>query len=238
MGSRWFFSRETEDKRKVSWPPVYALEGKIRRASGNCPTFAKPGRKGEPPDRENYHRAQHRIAVVLTEGHWLLLGAQLIERRRTARRIEKKGLVTLSEFVFHNGGQMTEKAGLVVRPVGEFRKAWATACVTAGVGSLLCPKCYGHVDAKFHCEKCEQDWTREQLCYRGRIVHDLRRCAARSLLAAGVPQAVAMKITGHKTDSMFRRYAIVTVEQQREALRMAEVYRRHQAQEPKTVRIN
>jgi hypothetical protein len=34
-----------------------------------------------------------------------------------------------------------------------------------------------------------------------------------------------MKITGHKTDSMFRRYAIVTVEQQREALRAAQAYR-------------
>ncbi|HTO86242.1 MAG TPA: hypothetical protein VMR54_01775, partial [Thermoanaerobaculia bacterium] len=36
-----------------------------------------------------------------------------------------------------------------------------------------------------------------------------RRCGARRLIAAGVSQAVAMKITGHKTPSMFRRYQII-----------------------------
>jgi hypothetical protein len=38
------------------------------------------------------------------------------------------------------------------------------------------------------------------------------------MIDAGVPQAVAMKITGHRSDSMFRRYAIVNEEQKREAL--------------------
>jgi integrase len=42
-----------------------------------------------------------------------------------------------------------------------------------------------------------------------RIFHDFRRSAARRLTNAGVPQQVAMRVTGHKTPSMFRRYSIV-----------------------------
>jgi integrase len=58
----------------------------------------------------------------------------------------------------------------------------------------------------------------------GKLFHDFRRTAARNMIRGGVPQSVAMRITGHETDSMFRRYDIASSDDKLNALRAARAY--------------
>lgn len=73
------------------------------------------------------------------------------------------------------------------------RKEWTQACAACSLGRII------KIEGKPYDPR-----------YSGLIVHDLRRSAIRNLVNAGVPETVAMRISGHRTRSVFDRYAIAS----------------------------
>ena len=77
-----------------------------------------------------------------------------------------------------------------------------------GVGEAIMPEGFQYRGKGM--EDYRKTWKRA--CAKAGVpdawFHDLRRTAIRNFERAGVPRSVAMKITGHKTEAVYRRYAI------------------------------
>jgi integrase len=79
--------------------------------------------------------------------------------------------------------------------IRDFRKTWNKACRESGLG-------YGYRVS----EKYISQW--QDKLSAGPIFHDFRRTAVRNMVRSGIPERVAMMISGHKTRSVFERYNI------------------------------
>ena len=105
----------------------------------------------------------------------------ILERQLARTEALQRASGKIIPWLFHRDG----------KPINSFRKTWITACVDAGFGHVI-KNTKGKVIKKV----------------ADRIPHDFRRTAVRNLERVGVARSAAMKMVGHKTESIYRRYAI------------------------------
>jgi integrase len=90
------------------------------------------------------------------------------------------------------------------------RDEWYSLCVASGLGRW---------------EPAKRNNGKDYMRYVGLNLHDFRRSAIRNMTRRGISETVAMKISGHKTASVFRRYNITDEHDLAEATKKIEAGR-------------
>jgi integrase len=103
----------------------------------------------------------------------------VLEAQAEATKKLERGKGVVIPWLFHHGNG---------KPIKSFRRAWLTACLKAGFAQIVSEK--------------------PRVIKALRIPHDFRRSAVRNLERAGVPRSDAMSMVGHRTEAIYRRYAI------------------------------
>lgn len=137
------------------------------------------------------------------------LERRLIRLEETQTKTDEARVVPLPSVLVAMLRDIEPKTGRVFSDVN-LRVEWERACSTCGLGKRT----------KMQPAKKEGfEWYR----YRGLLLHDLRRSAVRNLVQAGVPETVAMRISGHKTRNVFDRYAIASESDLQKAMQKVEL---------------
>jgi integrase len=71
----------------------------------------------------------------------------------------------------------------------------------------------------------------------GLLPHDMRRSAIRNMRKAGVSESDGMKISGHRTNSVYKRYDIIDEDDQRRTIKRVQQHQRQEMERRKVVPI-
>jgi integrase len=135
-----------------------------------------------------------------------------------------QGIITL------NPGETKNERGRMIYLDEELKVIIEKQWKARKKGSKLIPYVFLNPTGDHRIKRFDKAW--KTACKKSgigrRLFHDLRRTAVRNMVRAGIPERVAMMISGHKTRSVFERYNIVSDNDLRIAAQKQEAYLENQ----------
>jgi integrase len=110
--------------------------------------------------------------------------------------------------------KMGESRELPLSPVlsALIDKRWQAHLVSGPPGSRVCELVFHRAGEPVRDFRSAWGKAVQAIGKPGLLFHDLRRAALTNLVRSGVGEQVAMRISGHRTPSVFRRYRIVSID--------------------------
>lgn len=132
------------------------------------------------------------------------LNEELMKEMKTLHTNRRLGC----PYVFHRKGERIKR----------ITRSWKTACIKAGLCEV--PKDENGMAIVTRNKKGKEKTVKVPT----KLFHDFRRTGIRNMVRAGIPERVAMMVSGHKTRSVFDRYNIVSDQDLKEAARKMQTY--------------
>ena len=136
----------------------------------------------------------------------IYLNEDLMKEIRTLHTNRRLGC----PYVFHHNG----------KKIRRITRAWGTACIKAGLCEPLRDENGAPVVKRLKKGKIKE----KVVMVPTKLFHDFRRTGVRNMVRAGIPERVAMMVSGHKTRSVFDRYNIVSDQDLKEAAKKMQAY--------------